>query len=64
MESKEYSSYSNSSPSGGFPSLPSPPSLAPFASLPPFCSSGEADGDPGNGTKLPSDDEVPVTFML
>jgi hypothetical protein len=46
--------------SGGFPSLPSPPSLAPFASSPPFCFSGEADGDPENGTESPSDDEVPV----
>jgi hypothetical protein len=56
-------SYSNSALSGRFPSLPSPPSLARFASSPPFCPSGKVDGVSGDKTKL-HDDEVPVTFML
>jgi len=65
--------YSNNSSSGELssvspgPALPSSPSkspLPPRSPSPLLCSSGEADGASGDGTKLPRDDGVPVTFML
>jgi hypothetical protein len=60
-------SYSNNSPSGGLPSLSPVSALSPLPSKSPsplLCSSGEADGASGDGTRPPSGDVVPVTFML